>query len=63
MSSRTPCRFFSAGNCRNGSGCRFYHEGFSSIPADIMADATGEETSISPGHRAETLATASTSTS
>ncbi|KAF9571912.1 hypothetical protein EC968_010565 [Mortierella alpina] len=63
MSSQTPCRFFLAGNCRKGSRCRFYHDGFSSIPAAIIADATGEETSISPGHRGEAEAAVPLSTS
>ncbi|KAF8923642.1 hypothetical protein EDD21DRAFT_359117 [Dissophora ornata] len=67
--SATPCRFFLAGNCRNGARCRFYHEGFSSLPASTLVETTDsdedEETSISPGHRTEsgTGATATSSSS
>lgn len=35
MSTR-PCRFFLAGTCRNGTDCRFYHEGFSGIPRSVL---------------------------
>ncbi|KAF9106128.1 hypothetical protein BGX27_009291 [Mortierella sp. AM989] len=51
---------------RNGSNCRFFHDGFSSIPRAMLAEEveTTEETSISPGHRSESVAeTASSSTS
>ncbi|GJJ73539.1 E3 ubiquitin-protein ligase makorin [Entomortierella parvispora] len=37
-----PCRFFLAGTCRNGSQCRFYHEGFSSISRATLLEAEGE---------------------
>jgi len=38
-----PCRFFLAGNCRNGASCRFYHEGFDSLPPEILAEAIASE--------------------
>jgi len=37
-----PCRFFLAGTCRNGSQCRFFHEGFSSISRATLLEAEGE---------------------
>ncbi|KAF9429753.1 hypothetical protein BGZ76_001125 [Entomortierella beljakovae] len=42
MSSQ-PCRFFLAGNCRNGARCRFYHEGFSSLPREILVEEEEED--------------------
>ncbi|KAG0320121.1 hypothetical protein BGZ99_004680 [Dissophora globulifera] len=69
MSSR-PCRFFVAGNCRNGDLCRFYHSGFSSRGASTLVGVSragdsgdNEETSISPGHRAERGARAAAASS
>ncbi|KAG0358869.1 hypothetical protein BGZ54_010247 [Gamsiella multidivaricata] len=57
MSTRA-CRFFLAGNCRNGASCRFYHEGFSSLPLETRAEAqeaqeAQEATSASSGSRSE----------
>ncbi|KAF9194768.1 hypothetical protein BGZ50_005808 [Haplosporangium sp. Z 11] len=39
MNSR-PCRFFLAGNCRNGADCRFFHDGFSTLPESIRSEST-----------------------
>ncbi|KAF9131479.1 hypothetical protein BGX30_013088 [Mortierella sp. GBA39] len=44
MSAR-PCMFFLAGTCRNGTDCRFYHEGFSGIPHNVLAGDPGMSTS------------------
>ncbi|KAG0204800.1 hypothetical protein BGX28_003372 [Mortierella sp. GBA30] len=59
MASRRPCRFFLAGNCRNGALCRFNHIGSSST-ATTITSPTEEEISVSPGHRTETQSQAST---
>lgn len=40
MSTR-PCRFFLVGTCRNGTDCRFYHEGFSGIPRSVLTGDSG----------------------
>ncbi|KAG9061677.1 hypothetical protein KI688_007258 [Linnemannia hyalina] len=40
MSTR-PCMFFLAGTCRNGTDCRFYHEGFSGIPRNVLTGDSG----------------------
>ncbi|KAK3828498.1 MAG: hypothetical protein J3Q66DRAFT_435024 [Benniella sp.] len=54
----TPCRFFLAGNCRNGASCRFYHEGFDSLPPEMLAEAIA-----SSDDDEETTTTTTTTTS
>ncbi|KAG0271581.1 hypothetical protein BGZ95_000593 [Linnemannia exigua] len=56
--SSTPCRFFLAGTCRNGTDCRFYHEGFSGIPRNVL---TGDATqTVFTAQRSGTSATSTT---
>ncbi|KAI8361209.1 hypothetical protein B0O80DRAFT_152820 [Mortierella sp. GBAus27b] len=43
IASTRPCRFFLAGTCRNGAGCRFYHEGFASLPRETLLGSDDEE--------------------
>ncbi|KAF9939278.1 hypothetical protein BGZ65_010962 [Modicella reniformis] len=58
MSTRV-CRFFLSGNCRNGTSCRFYHEGFSSIPHETLTQALGSDDEASTSSRDRAGATSS----
>ncbi|KAG0068246.1 hypothetical protein BGZ89_005015 [Linnemannia elongata] len=56
MSTR-PCRFFLAGTCRNGTDCRFYHEGFSAIPRNVLTGDSGMSISTTAQRNGTTTTT------
>ncbi|KAF9198563.1 hypothetical protein BGZ49_000586 [Haplosporangium sp. Z 27] len=63
MSTRRPCRFYLAGNCRNGADCNFYH---ASIPQATLTEATTgtiEQSSNSPSQRTGNITEATSSSS